>query len=192
MIPTADFQKGMFIKLDSQSWMIVDYQFVKPGKGTAFVKTKLKNLRTGNVVEKSFKSYEEFEEADVEKIKAKYLYSHRDSFFFCKEDEPSFRFELSKELMGNSAGFLKANQIVDAVVIDGKITHVSLPIKIQLKITEAPPGVRGERAQAGTKTVVLETGAQINVPLFVEQDDIIEVNTETGEYVRREIGRAHV
>lgn len=185
MIPTSDFQKGMFIKLDNQSWSIVDFQFVKPGKGTAFVKTKLKSLLTGNVIERAFKSYEEFEEADVERIKAKYLYNHRDRYFFSREDNPSFRFDLSKETLGNSAGFLKADQIVEGLVIEGKISNVSLPIKVQLKVTEAPPSFKGDTAQGGTKTVTLETGGQINVPLFVEQGDNIEINTETGEYVKR-------
>ena len=185
MISTSDFQKGIIINFESQSWLIVDFQFVHPGKGAAFVKTKLKNLITGNMVEKTFKSGEEFEEAKTEIIKAKFLYSHRNRFFFCKEKESSFRFDVPKETIGSAFSFLKVNQIVDATLLDEKIINISLPIKVFLKVIEAPPSFKGNTAQGGTKTATLETGAQINVPLFVETGDVIEVNTEKGEYVRR-------
>lgn len=185
MIHTSEFQKGVYIKVDGQPWTIVDFQFVKPGKGAAFVRTKLKNLITGNDIDRSFKSSDQFEEVDVEKIKAKYLYFHRDRFFFCKEEDASFRFDLPKESIGSASKFLKANQIVDTLLLEGKIINVSLPIKIQLKVTEAPPSFKGNTAQGGTKTVTLETGGQINVPLFINQGDVIEINTETGEYVKR-------
>ncbi len=104
---------------------------------------------------------------------------------FCKEDNPSFRFELPKEVIGQASQFLKPNQVVEGMQFGGKIINISLPIKVQLKVVEAPPGVKGERAQAGTKQVTLETGAIANAPLFIETGDIIEINTETGEYVRR-------
>ena len=185
MISTSDFQKGIIINFRGQPWQILDFQFVHPGKGAAFVRTKLKNLITGNVMERTFKSGEGFEEAKTEIIKVKFLYGHRDKFFFSKESEPSFRFDLSKEIMGKTISFLKANQIVDAILVEGKIINILLPIKVFLKVSEAPPGVKGGRAQAGNKTVTLETGVQILVPLFIEQGDIIEVNTETGQYVKR-------
>ncbi len=185
MVSTSDFQKGIIINLESQPWLIVDFQFAHPGKGAAFVRTKLKNLITGNIIERTFKSGEQFEETKTEKIKAKFLYFHRDKFFFSKEKEPSFRFDVPKETIGNAVSFLKTNQIVDAILFEEKIINISLPIKVFLKITEAPPSFKGNTAQGGTKTVTLETGATINVPLFIEEGDIIEVNNETGHYVRR-------
>ncbi len=185
MISTSDFEKGMILNMDSEYWIIVDFQFVNPGKGAAFVKTKLKNLKTGKYAEKTFKSGEEFEEAKVEKIKAKFLYFHRDKFFFSKEGGPSFRFDVSREAIGAASDFLKVNQIVDGILLAGEIINISLPIKVFLKVTEAPPGIKGDSVQGGTKTVTLETGVVINVPLFIEEGDVIEVNTEKGEYVRR-------
>jgi len=113
------------------------------------------------------------------------LYAHRDCYFFSDVNNPGKRFDLTKDQIGNAVRFLKQNQVVEALVFDGKVVNVSLPIKVQLKVTEAPPGIKGDRAQGGTKVVTLETGAQINAPLFVEAEDVIEINTETGEYSRR-------
>jgi len=185
MISTSDFEKGIIIKLEGQLWMIAGFDFVSPGKGTAFYRTKLKNLNSGNVVERTFKSGERFEEVIAEKTTVKFLYTHRDRYFFCKENDPSSRFDLSKEAIGSSVAFLKPNQIVDAVSLEGKIVNIYLPIKVNLKVTMAPPSFKGNTAQGGTKTVTLETGAQINVPMFVETGDVIEINTEKGEYVKR-------
>jgi elongation factor P len=185
MISTSDFEKGMIIKTEGQLWMIVGFDFVSPGKGTAFYRTKLKNLATGNANEKTFKSGEKFEEVVAEKSTVKFLYAHRDSYFFCQEKDPSARFNLSKEVVGNSAAFLKPNQIVEALSLEGKIASISLPIKVNLKVTIAPPSFKGDTAQGGNKSVTLETGAQINVPMFVKEGDVIEVNTEKGEYTKR-------
>lgn len=185
MISATEFKKGIAIKVDNQLWTIADFQFVKPGKGTAFVRTKLKSLLTGNVIEKSFKSHEEFEEVEMEKKKVKFLYSHRDKICFSEENNPSARFEVGTDLIGSSVGFLKPNEIVDALYLEGKLTSISLPIKTYLKVTEAPPSFKGDTAQGGMKSVKLETGAYINAPLFVEVGDILEINTDTGEYVKR-------
>jgi len=185
MISTSEFQKGIFIIFETQPWMIVDFQFVSPGKGSAFYRAKLKNLLNGKITERTFKSGEEFEEIEIEKTKAKFLYSHRDKFFFFRESNPSLRFEVEKETIGDAARFLKANEIVDVVEYNGKIVSIALPIKVFLKVAEAPSGFKGDTAQGGSKVVILETGAEINVPLFIDQDEIIEINTQTGEYVRR-------
>ena len=148
-------------------------------------KTKIRNLINGKVLEKTFHQDDKFEEAELEKIEVKFLYSHRGKFCFSETRNPAKRFELTEEQIGEGAKFLKPNQILTGIKFQEKIINVVLPIKVQLKVIEAPPGVKGERAQAGTKQVTLETGAIINVPLFVETGDIIEVNTETGQYVRR-------
>ena len=185
MISTSEFQKGIFIIFESQPWMIVDFEFVAPGKGAAFYRAKLKSLINNNTTERTFKSGERFEEIEIVKTKAKFLYAHRDKFFFAREADPSMRFEAEKETIGDEAIFLKANQIVDVIEYDGKIVSIALPIKVFLKVAEAPSGFKGDTAQGGTKVVILETGAEINVPLFIDQDEVIEINTQTGEYVRR-------
>lgn len=175
----------MVLNIESQLQTVVEINFVSPGKGPAFYRIKLKSMRTGNVVERTFKSGEQFEEAEVEKMTAKFLYTHKDKYFFSKENDPSSRFELTRELIGQAANFMKPNEVVEGLVYQGNILSISLPIKVNLKVTEAPPGTKGDRAQSGTKTVKLETGAEIQAPLFVEQGDVLEINTETGEYVRR-------
>jgi len=185
MLNISQVEKGMVLNIEFQLQIVADVNFVNPGKGPAFYRIKLKNLMSGNVVERTFKSGEQFEEAEIEKITVKFLYSHRDRFFFCKEDNSSERLDLSKELIGKAADFMKQNQIVEGMVYKGNVINISLPIKVLLKVTEAPPGTRGDRAQSGTKSVKLETGATIQAPLFVEEGDVLEVNTELGEYVRR-------
>jgi len=185
MVHISDLKKDMVVNLESQPWVVVGVQFVSPGKGPAFYRTKLKNLRSGNVIERTFKSGEQMEEANVGKMSAKFLYSHRDKFIFTREDKPSVRFELSKEVVGDVSRFMKTNQLVEGIMLNNETINISLPIKVNLKVTEAPPGVKGDRAQGGTKTVTLETGTTIEAPLFVEEGDMLEINTETGEYVRR-------
>ena len=149
------------------------------------MQTKLKSLISGNALERNFHQGDTFEEAEMSKLSSKFLYTHRGTYFFSEEKNPSKRFELSEALLGNQAKFLKPNEIVDAIIFNEKIVSISLPIKTKLKVTEAPPGVKGDSAQGGTKIVTLETGVQVSVPLFVEEGDMIEVNTESGEYTRR-------
>ncbi|MCX6759472.1 MAG: elongation factor P [Candidatus Nealsonbacteria bacterium] len=185
MLSHNDLKKGIRLILDDQPYEVLDSSFVFKGRGSSIVQTKIKNLITGNVISKTFHPGEEFEIAEIEKIKVKFLYFHRDKFFFSKENNSSARFELPKETIGESVIFLKPNEIIEGVQFQSKIINISLPIKVQLKVIEAPPGVKGDRAQGGTKTVKLETGDNINVPLFIKEGDIIEVNTEKGEYVRR-------
>jgi elongation factor P len=168
------------------------------------VQTKIRNLITGNVFDHNFHQGDTFEEAELSKIEVKFLYtrarqsrakggneatasltSHRDKFFFSEAANPNKRFDLNIQQIGEQEKFLKPGQFVEGIVFQGRIINIFLPIKINLKVIEAPPGLRGDRAQAGTKTVTLETGVKINAPLFIEEGDIIEVNTQTGEYVKR-------
>jgi elongation factor P len=185
MLSFSDLKKGVKIILDHQPYEIIEASFLFKGRGHSVLQAKLKNLIAGNLISKTFHPSDTFEEAEISKIEAKFLYSHRDKFFFCKEKDPSFRFELTKDQIGFGAQFLKANQKIEALQFKNKIINISLPIKVQLKVIEAPPGIKGQRAQAGTKPVTLETGATVNVPLFIETGDIIEVNTQTGQYVKR-------
>ncbi len=185
MITRADLRKGIKIILDSEPYEVLEARPLKKAQRRVVIQTRIKNLVNNNVFERNFHQDDTFEETELAKFEAKFLYSRRDRYFFCKKDNPSKRFDLGLEQIGPAVKFLKPNQIVEAVVFNERVINVSLPIKIQLKVTEAPPGVKGDRAQGGTKVVALETGVKINTPLFVEEGDIIEVNTETEEYVRR-------
>lgn len=185
MLTHTDLKKGARIILDNEPYEVLESNPMKKAQRRVVIQAKIKNLINGNVLFQNFHQGDTFKEAEVIKFKAKFLYSHRDRYFFCYEENPGTRFDLAEEQIGQSAKFLKPNQIVEGLTFDDKIINISLPIKVQLKVTEAPPGTRGERAQPGNKTVTLETGAQMNAPLFVEQGDTIEVNTESGEYVRR-------
>lgn len=185
MLSHTDLKKGVRIILEGQPYEVLEANAMKKAQRRPIIQSKIKNMITGNVFERNFQQGEVFEEAELLKLKAKFLYFHRERYFFCEEQNPGKRFDLGPEQVGPQVKFLKQNQIAEALVFDEKIINISLPIKVQLKVTEAPPGVQGDRAQGGTKTVTLETGAQVNVPLFVKEGDIIEVNTETGEYTRR-------
>jgi elongation factor P len=185
MLDYSELKKGTRIIFKNQPHEIIEAFSVFKGRGHSTLQVKLKNLITGNALSETFHPSDTFEEAELEKIKAKYIYTHRNEYFFSEEDNPSKRFSLTEEQIGNNSHFLKPNQVLEGIVFQDKIISISLPIKIEFKVDQAPPGLKGERAQAGTKTVTLETGAKINTPLFVKEGDIIEVNTETGEYVRR-------
>ena len=185
MLTAGDLRKGVRILIDGEPYEVLDSNPMKKAQRRVVMQTKLKSLISGNALERNFHQGDTFEEAEMSKLSSKFLYTHRGTYFFSEEKNPSKRFELSEALLGNQAKFLKPNEIVDAIIFNEKIVSVSLPIKISLKVTEAPPGVKGDSAQGGTKIVTLETGVQVSVPLFVEEGDVIEVNTETGEYTRR-------
>ena len=145
----------------------------------------MRNVINGKILERNFAQSDVFEEADIERAKVKFLYNHKDQYWFSYENEPSKRFLLTEELIGEATKFLKANTILDAIEYNGNIINIELPVKMEFKVLEAPPAIRGDTAQGGVKQVKIETGASINVPLFISQDDIVRVNTETGQYVER-------
>ena len=147
--------------------------------------TKLKNLITGKITEVSFHQSEKVEEADIEYKDAKFLYKSKGEFWFCDPKDPSNRFKLEEDMIGNPAKFMKTNSIVETVIFDEKVIGVHLPVKVDLKVTEAPPAVKGDTSSGGQKQITLETGAIINAPLFITDNEIITINTETGEYVGR-------
>jgi len=184
-IPYSELKKGKQIIINNEPYEIIEASSMFKARGHSVLQVKLKNLITGNIISRTFHPSDIFEEAELFKIKAKFLYSHRENYFFAEKDNPSKRFSLTKEQISSSVKFLKPNQEVETIIFNEEIINISLPIKIQLKVKQAPPGIKGSRAQAGNKIVVLETGAEINVPLFIEEGDIIEINIEKGEYVRR-------
>lgn len=171
--------------MDGEPYEVLDYAFLRMQQRKPVAQTKIKNLITGKVTNQTFHQSDSFEEAYLEHQKAKFLYAHRGDFVFCEADNPAKRFTLTGEQVGDQGKFLKPNTQIDAVLFDGKIINIILPIKIDLKVVEAPPTIKGGTATGGNKLVKLETGAEINVPMFIEADDIVRVNTQTGEYTER-------
>ncbi|MEO5656802.1 MAG: elongation factor P [Nitrospiria bacterium] len=184
MITTTDFRGGLKLEVDGEPMEIIDYQHVKPGKGGAFVRTKMRNLKTGNVLERTFRSGEKFEEPQVEEKRMQYLYLQEGEFHFMdvKSYEQLF---LSKTQLGDSWQFLKENMEVDIVFCKGKPLGVNLPLFVELKIVETAPGIRGDTATGGTKPATLESGAVVKVPFHIDQGTIIKVDTRTKAYVER-------
>lgn len=184
MISTNEFKNGLTIKLEGQLFQIIEFQHVKPGKGGAFVRTKLRSLTTGNVLEKTFRAGEKVEDAFIEYKKLQFLYSSGDEYHFM--DQQTFeQVQLSAQQLGDVIHYLKENMIVTASSYEGKLISIEPPIFVELKVVEAEPGLKGDTAKSGTKSVKLETGYVIQVPLFVETGNIIKIDTRTGEYVER-------
>jgi len=171
--------------MNGDPYEIIEASSTVKARGSSVLQVRLRNLKTGSVISDTFHPSDSFEEAQITKMAAKFLYGHRGEYVFCEEGNPSNRFSLPEGKIGEKKNFFKPNQQVEALVFEDEVINVSLPIKINLKVTQAPPGIKGDRSQSGTKIVTLESGAKINAPLFIESGDVIEVNTESGEYVRR-------
>ncbi|MFZ2390659.1 MAG: elongation factor P [Minisyncoccales bacterium] len=183
MLSYAELNRGVIIVINDQPYEIVEALNTFKGRGHSYLQMKLRNLMNGAVISKTAQPRDTFEEADVEEKEAKFIFGNKGKYTF--SDIKGKRFELTEEQVGEKAKFLKANEEVKTILFDDKIINVIIPIKVQLKVTEVPPGVKGDRAQSGTKLVTLETGAKIDAPLFVNEDDVIEINTESSTYVRR-------
>jgi len=183
MLSYSELVRGKIIVVNDQPYEITEALSTFKGRGHSYLQMKLRNLINGNVISRSAQPRDSFEEAEVEEQEAKYVYGNKGKYVF--SDKNNKRFELDGEIVGDKAKFLKANQEVTTIVFNDKIINVIVPIKVQLKVTEVPPGVKGDRAQSGNKLVTLETGAKIDAPLFVDEGDVIEINTESGLYVRR-------
>src|SRR3989339_1488973 len=174
-----------FFIYEDQPYVVVETHHLKMQQRRPTVQTKMRNLLNGKILERNFAQSDVFEEADIERQKVKFLYAHRDQYWFSEESNPTVRFELTEDIIGEATKFLKANVVLEALYFDGRVINVDLPIKMDFKIVEAPPSIKGNTAQGGVKQAKIETGAMINVPLFIEQDDVITINTENGEYVGR-------
>jgi len=184
MADTSDFRNGLIIKFKNDLYSIVEFQHVKPGKGGAFVRSTLKNLRTGRVLENTFRAGEKVETVRVERRKYQYLYSDGDSLI-CMDNETYEQINIAKELISDGLKFLKESEEVEVLLNGTEIISIEIPIFINLKVVETEPGFKGDTATGAVKAAKLETGAQINVPLFINEGDILRVDTRTGEYTER-------
>ena len=185
MISSNDFRTGTTIELDGQVWRVVEFLHVKPGKGSAFVRTKLKSVRNGNLIEKTFRAGESVQQAVLEKSNLQHTYVESGDYVFM--DMTSFEeTRLTSEQIGKGAKYLKEGMEVNVIFHNGKVLEVELPISITLKVTETDPGVKGDTASGGTKPAILETGAQVMVPLFISVGEMIKVDTRNDSYLGRE------
>jgi len=184
MYDTSDIRKGLKIMIDGAPYTIVEFQFVKPGKGAAFTRTKMKNLLTGAVLERNLRSGDKLEPADVETKKMQYLYADADSFIFM--DTTTYdQVGIQKDTVGDASDFMPENINVEVLFFNGRAVAVSLPNFIEQAIVETDPGFRGDTATGATKPAKISTGASINVPLFINVGDVIKIDTRTGQYLER-------
>jgi len=184
MISAGDFRNNMCFEMDGQVYQVVEFQHVKPGKGAAFVRTKYKNVKTGSVVERSFNPNEKFEQAQLDRRDMQYLYNDGELYYFM-DQETYDQTPIAADKIGDGIKFLKEEMICKILSYKGEIFSVELPITVDLKIVECEPGVKGDTATNVTKYATLETGATVKVPLFIDQDEVIRIDTRTGEYLER-------
>jgi len=182
-VSTAEFKKGLRIVFDGQPYSIVDFQHVKPGKGGAFVRTKLKHMKAGRVIDNTFRAGEKVELVDFEERHMQYLY--RDDRYHFMDTESYEQVSLSADEIGDARDYLRENTEVDVLYIDGAPATIELPNFVELAIAKTEPGVRGDTAQGGNKPATLESGAVVQVPLFLNEGDVVKVDTRTGEYLGR-------
>ena len=184
MISAGDFRNGITIEMEGNIFQIIEFQHVKPGKGAAFVRTKLKNIINGGVVEKTFRPTEKFPQARIERKEMQYLYSDGDLYNFM-DVETYDQIALNQDKIGDALKFVKENEMVKVCSHNGNVFAIEPPLFVELEITDTEPGFKGDTATGATKPAVVETGATVYVPLFVEQNDIIKIDTRTGEYLSR-------
>ena len=185
MLTHTDLKKGTEFIYEGQPWLVLESLHSKVAQRRPVMQTKIKNLITGAVQERNFQQGDIFEEAGLEKKNIKFIYQSKGQYTFSEIDDPSKRFSFTESQIGSQAKYLAPNTIVTGIVFEDNIINFNLPIKVNLKVKESAPGVKGDRAQGGTKEAVLESGAIIQVHLFIESGDTIEINTELGEYVKR-------
>jgi elongation factor P len=184
MISTNDLRTGLTIEVDGEVYSVVDFQHVKPGKGAAFVRTKLKNMRTGRVVEQTFRAGEKVNRAHIERKEMQYLYREAESIVFM-DNETYEQVSITEDQLGDNINYLQENMNIFVLIYNGELMGIDLPHSVELKVATTEPGVRGDTASGATKSATLETGLVIQVPLFVDEGDIVKVDTKTGEYLER-------
>lgn len=184
MISAGDFKNGITLEIDGNVVQILEFQHVKPGKGAAFVRTKLKNVINGGVIEKTFRPTEKFPQARIDKVDMQYLYSDGELYNFMNM-ETYDQIALNEEAVGDALKFVKENDVVKVCSYNGNVFAIEPPLFVELEITETEPGFKGDTATGATKPATVETGAVVNVPLFVSTGDKIKIDTRTGEYLSR-------
>mgnify|MGYP001084219665 CR=1 FL=1 len=184
MISAGDFRNGITIEYENSVYQIIEFQHVKPGKGAAFVRTKLKNVKSSGVVEKSFRPTEKFPQARIDRKDMQYLYSDGDLYYFM-DTESYEQIALGADAIGDTLKFVKENEMCKICSHNGSVFSVEPPLFVELEITETEPGFKGDTATGASKPAIVETGAQIYVPLFVDQGDKVKIHTRTGEYLSR-------
>jgi len=184
MIDTNDLRPGTCFEFDGEYWQVTEFAHVKPGKGPAFVRVKIKNLRKGGIVERTFKTDVKVEELRVENRNATYLYNAGDEFVFM-DSETYDQVSIRTEQLGDKVGFMQENMAVSLIVCKDEVLDIELPLFIETKIVKTDPGVKGDTAQGGSKPATIEGGAVINVPLFVNEGDLVKVDTRDGRYIER-------
>lgn len=185
MLSINDLKTGTLFILDDNPYEALEVKHLHMGRGGSSIQTRIKNLRTGQVYSRNFKPADTFNEADIEKKPVMYLYHHRDEFVFHEKGKPQNRFPLPDSIVADIQNWLKPNLELEGLFFEGAIIAIKPPIKLDLKVVEAPPAIKGDTAQGGTKTVKLETGAEIQVPLFINEGDVVRVNTQLGTYAER-------
>ena len=184
MVSAGDFRNGLTIEIDGTVYQVIEFQHVKPGKGAAFVRTKIKNVMTGSVVERTFRPTEKFPSARIDRVDMQYLYEDGDLYNFMNMDNYE-QMALAADVIGDALKFVKENEIVKICSYNGKVFSVEPPLFVELEITNTEPGFKGDTAQGATKPATVETGATVYVPLFVDNGDKIKIDTRTGEYLSR-------
>ena len=184
MISAGDFRNGITIELDNSVYQIIDFQHVKPGKGAAFVRTKLKDIKNGGVVERTFRPTEKCPQAHIDRKDMQYLYKDGDLYSFM-DTETYDQVQLSSDLVGDALKFVKENEICKVCSHNGNAFSIEPPLFVELDVTDTEPGFKGDTATGASKPATVETGAQVQVPLFVNTGDKIKIDTRTGEYLSR-------
>ncbi len=184
MISAGEFRNGVTIEYEGDIFIILEFQHVKPGKGAAFVRTKIKNLKTGSVVEKTFRPTEKMPRAHIDRQDMQYLYTDGDLYHFMNV-ETFDQIAINAQDVGDTLKFVKENEMVKILSYEGQVFGIEPPLFVELEITDTAPGFAGNTAQAATKPAVVETGATVQVPLFINQNEIIKIDTRTGEYLGR-------
>ncbi|MBS11645.1 MAG: elongation factor P [Gemmatimonadetes bacterium] len=183
MVSTSDFRNGMVLRMEGQLYWMAEFEHFKPGKGAAVVRTKLKNVKTGAVIDKTYRSGDKVEDVRLERRKMQYLY--KGDFFTFMDNENYEQYELAEDTVGDAVKYLKENEVVDVLVAEGSAMAIELPIFVELLVKDTDPGVRGDTASGGSKPARLETGASVQVPLFVEKGETLKIDTRTDTYVER-------
>ena len=184
MVSAGDFRNGVTLEMDGNIYQIIEFQHVKPGKGAAFVRTKLKNIINGGVVEKTFRPTEKFPTARIDRVEMQYLYNDGDLYYFMNTENYD-QIALNNETISDALKFVKENEMVKVCSHNGNVFAVEAPLFVELEVTETEPGFKGDTATGATKPATVETGAVVYVPLFVETGDKLKIDTRTGEYLSR-------